>query len=48
MIKNTLYAAALLVGTVFLLYGNKVLIPQAQYKKDIVVEQIRSGTLGRE
>ena len=48
MMKNTFIAAALLVGTVFVLYGNKQLIPHGGYKRDIVVEQIRSGTLGRE
>ena len=47
MMKNKFIAAALLVGTVFLLYGNKKLIDQAGYKRDIVVEQIKSGTLGK-
>ena len=47
MIKNTFYAAALLVGTVFVLYGNNLLIDQASYKRDIAIEQIKSGTLGK-
>lgn len=45
--KNTLWAASLLIGTVFLLYGNNTLVPHGPYKRDIVVEQIRSGTLGK-
>ena len=46
-LSNTLYATAILFGTVFMLYGNKQLISQANYKRDIAREQIRSGTLGK-
>ena len=36
MLKNTLIAGVLFVGTVFALYGNTVILDKDLYEKDVV------------
>ena len=47
-LKNFFIATSMLFGTVFMLYGNTQLISQSVYKQSIVLEQVKSGTLGKE